>query len=353
VTENSIRPGEQCFLESGVNGAPFATQETAVNHDISRRIFISSVAAGSFTLAHAQGDSAGARPIRVIVPFGPGGGSDPPARFFGARLAEALRQPVVVENRAGGISGSIGTMAVKSAPADGHTLLVASLSPMVINPIVVRDLPYDPLKDFKPVAGLTRTTNAVVVPANSPYQDLDALVKASRANSHLNAGGSSALFQLGAAWFASLAGFKFTYAPYKSVGQVLTDVGGGSLDWAFVDLGGALPLAKAGRIRVLGTTGAERHRSLPEVPTVLESGWKDFVFHSWITFHVRSETPPEATQRLVDAMRPIVLSDAAREFAQRADAELFPLRPEELLRHQREEFLRFQRVAEAAGIKAQ
>lgn len=321
-----------------------------MNHPIRRRAFVAGLAAAPVTFSFAQDAS---RPIRIIVPFGPGGGSDPPARFFGARLSEALRQTVVVENKPGGISGSIGTMAVKTAPADGLSILVASMSPLVVNPIVVKDLAYDPLKDFKPITGLTKTTNAIVVPANSPYNDLASLVKASRANPNLNAGGSSALFQLGATWFASLAGFKFTYAPYKSVGQVLTDVGGGNLDWAFVDLGGALPLAKAGRVKVLGTTSDQRHRSLPDVPTVLESGWKDFVFHSWITFHVRAETPADVTKRLVDAMRPIVNSDAAREFARSVDAELFPLGPDELQRYQREEFLRFQQVAQAAGIRPQ
>lgn len=315
-----------------------------------RRRALFAALAVPFGLAHAQGEP---KAIRVIVPFGAGGGSDPPARYFGGRLAEALRQPVIVENRPGGISGSIGTMAVKNAPADGLTILVASMSPLVVNPIVVKELPYDPLTDFKPITGLTKTTNAIVVPAGSPHKDLASLVQASRANGKLNAGGSSALFQLGASWFANLAGFRFTYAPYKSVGQVLTDVAGGNLDWAFVDLGGALPLAKAGRVRVLGTTGDQRHPALPDVPTVLESGWKDFVFHSWITFHVRAETPPDVTRRLVDAMRPIVNSEGARDFARKADAELFPLGPEELVRHQREELLRFQRVAQAAGIQAQ
>lgn len=322
-------------------------------HDIRRRHMLAALTI-PFGLGQAQAQAAAeTRPIRVIVPFGPGGGSDPPARFFGARLSEALRQPVVVENRPGGISGSIGTLAVKNAPPDGLTLLVASMSPLVVNPVVVKDLPYDALKDFKPITGLTKTTNAIVVPASSPHKDLASLVKASRADGRLNAGGSSALFQLGASWFANLAGFQFTYAPYKSVGQVLTDVAGGNLDWAFVDLGGALALANAGRIRVLGTTGNTRHRALPEVPTVLESGWKDFVFHSWITFHVRAETPPDVTQRLVDAMRPIVNSEAAREFARQADAELFPLGPEALVRHQREEIERFQRVAQLAGIQPQ
>lgn len=321
-----------------------------MNHPIRRRAFVAGLAAAPVTFSFAQDAS---RPIRIIVPFGPGGGSDPPARFFGARLGEALRQTVVVENKPGGISGSIGTLAVKAAPADGLSILVASMSPLVVNPIIVKDLAYDPLKDFKPITGLTKTTNAIVVPANSPHNDLASLVKASRANPNLNAGGSSALFQLGATWFASLAGFKFTYAPYKSVGQVLTDVGGGNLDWAFVDLGGALPLAKAGRVKVLGTTSDQRHRSLPDVPTVLESGWKDFVFHSWITFHVRAETPDDITKRLVDAMRPIVNSDAAREFARSVDADLFPLGPDALMRHHREELVRFQQVAQAAGIKPQ
>jgi tripartite-type tricarboxylate transporter receptor subunit TctC len=319
-------------------------------HSLSRRAFIGTVAATPAALALAQDTS---RPIRIIVPFGAGGGSDPPARYFGRQLSEVLKQTVVVENRPGGISGSIGTMAVKTAPADGLTLLVASVSPLVVNPIMVKDLGYDALNDFKPITGLTKTTNAIVVPASSPHNDLAGFVKAARADGRFNAGGSSALFQLGATWFANLADFKFTYVPYKSVGQVMTDVAGGVLDWAFVDLGGALALAKAGKVRVLGTTSDQRHRSLPDVPTVIESGWNGFVFHSWITFHVRADTPEEPTRRLVEAMQGIVNSQSAREFAHSVDAELFPLGPDELLQHHRRELQHFRQVAQAAGIQPQ
>jgi tripartite-type tricarboxylate transporter receptor subunit TctC len=321
-------------------------------NSINRRTLTLALGLAPLVGVKAQGIGGSARPLRIIVPFGAGGGSDPAARFFGARLGEALQQPAVIENRAGGISGSIGTMAVKSAPADGHTLLVASLSPMVLNPILVRDLPYDPAKDFKPISGLTKTTNAIVVPATSPHRDLQGLVKASKGD-NLNVGGSSALFQLAAMWFGSVAGLRFTYAPYKGVGQVLTDVGGGILDGAFVDMAGALPLIQAGKVRALATTGTQRHRSLPDVPTVVESGWRDFVFYSWISFHVRAETPPEQVRRLADAMKQIVHSDAARDYARTAATELFPLGPDALAKHQQEELQRFQKVADAAGMQPQ
>lgn len=320
-------------------------------HAFHRRAVLAALAAVPFAYSHAQGFPS--KPIRIIVPFTAGGGSDAAARYFGDKLGEVLHQPMLVENRPGGVSGSIGTLAVKAAPADGYTLLVGSSSPMVINPVVVKDLPYDPSKDFKPVGGLTKNTTAIVVPAGSPYKVLAELVSASQKDPKLNAGTASAGFQLAAAWFGNTAGFQFTHVPYKGLNQALTDLAGNNLDWAIVDLAGATPLLQSGRIRALAVTDEKRHPGFPSVPTVVESGFRDYIYNTWTSFHVRADTPNEVTRTLAAALQKVLHTDAARDYARKAGTELLPLGPEEFASYQKTELDRFQRVANAAGMKPQ
>lgn len=318
-----------------------------------RRLILAAAMAALCGGAFAQG-AAGfpAKAIRVIVPFTPGGGSDAAARFFGEKLSTALGQPVLVENKPGGNSGTIGTSLVKSLPADGYTLLLGSTAPLVTNVVMVKGLPYDAAKDFKPVAGLTKNMTAIVVPANSPHKTLGDLVSASR-KGNLNAGTASAGFHLAADWFANLGGFQYTHVPYKGLGPALTDLAGGNLDWSIVDLAGATPLLQANRIRALAVTDDARHPFLPDVPTVKESGYPEFVYNTWTSFHVRAETPDDIANKLAEATLKILKSDAAREYAQKAGTQLLPLGPAEFAKYQREEVERFRKVAESSGIKAE
>jgi tripartite-type tricarboxylate transporter receptor subunit TctC len=317
-----------------------------------RRLFLALGLAACGAAAFAQGTFPG-KAIRVIVPFTPGGGSDAAARFFGEKLSDALGQPVLVENKPGGNSGSIGTALVKAAPADGYTILLGSTAPLVTNVVMVKDLPYDATKDFKPVAGLTKNTTAIVVPASSPHKTLADLVAASKKDGKLNAGTASAGFHLAANWFASLAGFKYTHVPYKGLNQALTDLAGNNLDWAIVDLAGATPLLQGNRIRALAVTDDARHPFFPNVPTVKESGYSDYVYNTWTSFHVRADTPDDVTRKLAEATMKILKSPAAKEYAQKAGTTLLPLGPAEFAQYQKEEVERFQKVAEVSGIKAE
>jgi tripartite-type tricarboxylate transporter receptor subunit TctC len=317
-----------------------------------RRLFLGLAVTAFAAAAFAQGAANYPnKPIRVIVPFTPGGGSDAAARFFGERLTEALGQPLLVDNKPGGNSGSIGTGLVKAAPADGYTVLLGSTAPLVTNVVMVKDLPYDAIKDFKPVAGLTKNTTAIVVPANSPYKTLADLVAASKKDPKLNAGTASAGFQLAANWFASIAGFKFTHVPYKGLSQTLTDLAGNNLDWAIVDLAGAMPLLQGARIRALAVTDDTRHPFFPNVPTVKESGWNEYVYNTWTSIHVRADTPDDITRKLTEASMKVLKSQAARDYAQKAGTPLMPLSPAEFAKYQRDEIERFQKVAESSGIK--
>jgi tripartite-type tricarboxylate transporter receptor subunit TctC len=291
------------------------------------------------------------RPIRVLVPFTAGSGSDTAARFFGDRISATLGQPVVVENKPGA-DAVIAVMAAKSAPADGYTILLASISPIAVNPVVLKDLPYDPLRDFKPLSGLTRGMNVLVVAPGSSIKTLAELVAAAKkAPAPLSVGSYSMGYRLVIEWFAGLAGIKISYVPYKGAAPVFNDVMGRQLDYGIVDMGGAVSLIKAGKMRALAVSGEKRHPEAPGVPTIMESGYPELVTYSWTSFYVRSETPEDATSKLAGALQKALATNEAREFIRVTGGELMPYPPEAMRKFQRDELDRFRRIAEAAGIK--
>jgi tripartite-type tricarboxylate transporter receptor subunit TctC len=292
------------------------------------------------------------RPLRVVVPFTPGAGSDIAARFFSHQLSIEVGQSVLVENRPGAF-GAVAAGMVKSAPADGYTLLLGGNSPIVVNPVVVKNLSYDPINELKPISGLTRNTNVVIVPAESRFKTLADLVAAARAAERpLNAGTPASGYHLVLEWLASTAEAKFNHVPYKGGGQCYADVAGGQLDLAVGELAGTAELIRTGKVRALATTGDARHRDFPDVPTVKEL-FPDFVTYSWNSFYVLAATPEGPTNRLAAAMQKILASEAARKFVLTAGTELLPLGPQEMRAFQLKEAQRFERLADLAGIKPQ
>lgn len=302
--------------------------------------------------ALAQKDSFPSRPIKIIVPFTPGAGSDISARFFGTKLGALLEQTVVVENKPGA-AGTIGAAAAKSAPADGYTILLGSNSPMTVNPVMVANLPYDPIKDFRPISGLARNTNVFIVPAGSPFRTLADLVAAAKSERKLNVGTAASGYEIVMEWFAAAAGVKFNNIPYKGGSQVYNDVAAGSLDWAVAELAGAATLIASGRVRALATTGDTRHPRFPDVPTVKESGYPEFVTYSWNAFYVRSETPDDVTAKLANGMQKILATEEAANFVKGVGTELLLLPPTAMRKFQIEEYERFKSIAARAGLKPQ
>ena len=293
------------------------------------------------------------RPIRVIVPFTAGSGSDTSARFFGEKMAPMIGQPFVVENKPGA-SGVVAVMTVKGAPADGHMILLASNSPLAVNPIVIKDLPYDPLKDLRPLSGLSRGMNAFVSAPDGPIASIaDFVAAAKKRPAPISIGTYSAGYHLATEWFASLAGFKFTNVPYKGGAQVFTDVMGRQLDVGIVDLGGATPLIKSGKLRGLSVSGEKRSPEFPDLPTLMESGYPEYVTYSWTSFYVRAETPDDITARLADVLQKVLASGEARDYIKSVNAELMPFPPAAMRKYHRDELERFRRIAEVAGIKPQ
>lgn len=301
--------------------------------------------------AGAQASAYPNKPIRIVVPFTAGSGSDNSSRYFGEQLATLLGQPVVVENKPGA-NGIIALQAVKNAPADGYTVLLASNSPMAVNPLVIKDLGYDSVKDFKPVSGLTRGMNVVLVSNDSPFANIDELLAAGRQRA-LNVGTYSAGYELATSWLSSVSGARFTNVPYKGQAPIVTDVIGNQLDFALVDLGGAMPLIKGGRVRALAVTGEARNADLPDVPTVRERGFAGYVQYSWVSFYVHMQTPDAVTARLAAALQTALHAPGARDFVRKSGAELMAYGPEQMRAFHLAEIERFRRIADAAGVRPQ
>lgn len=293
------------------------------------------------------------RPVKIIVMTTPGSSADSTARIFSEQLTGIFGQPVIVENRPGA-DGEIGVMAVTSAPADGYTLLLGSNSPLSANPIVKKGLPYDPLKELKPVYGIFKAMNAFIVAGDSKFSSLSDLVEtAKKATQPLNVGTSFAGYRLDVKWFAGLAGVSFNDIPYKGTAQVVTDVMGHQLDFGYVDRSLVGPLLKSGKLRVLAVGGNTRYPDAPETPTVQESGYPEYLSYAWTAFFVRSETPDDVVAKLATAVPKAAASDQVKAFVKRLGAEEMPLGPAEMRKFHVEELARYQRVAAAAGMKPQ
>lgn len=291
------------------------------------------------------------RPLRIVVPTSPGSGSDTTARYFGEQLAAVLGQPVLIDNKAGA-NGVIAAMAVKQAPADGYTIFLGTNTHMAVNPIVVKDIPYDAVKDFKPVTGLARGMMIFVAAPNSKMNSISDLVSAAKASSQkLNVGTYTAGFHLSAEWFASASGTKSVNVPYKGAPEVFTALIGNQLDWSVSDLIAAMPQVKGGKLKALGVSGERRHPDYPDIPTIKESGYPDYVNYTWTSMYIRAETPDPVTVRLVEAMQKILATQGAKEFIAKIGSDALPLGPVEMRKFQVSETERFRRIADGAGIR--
>lgn len=304
------------------------------------------------SIVFAQEKDFPSKPIRLVAPFGPGSGADTTGRFFADLLGKTLGQPAFVENRPGA-SGSVGAVAVKNAPADGYTLLIAGWSAQAVNPVVFQDLPYDPIKDFKPVSGLMRSALGFFVPANSKINSLAEFVAAAKnAKQPLNGGTISEGQQIVVAWFSGLAGVKFQNVPYKTGGQMLADLMGNQIDWAIENIPSTTPMVRSGKLRMLATSGETRHSAHPNVPTVRESGYPEFANYGWSGLYVRAETPADITGVLADAMKKVMAMQAARDYARKIGSEQMIFGPEAMRKYEADQLATFRRVARASGISA-
>jgi len=289
--------------------------------------------------------------MKVLVPFTAGSGADSASRFYGEALGKLFGQAVTIENRPGG-SGVVAVQALRQAPADGHTILMGSNSPAVVNAITVKNLPYDPFKDLRPLYGVAMSPVAFAVKADSPYKTMaDVVAAAKKENRPLQLGNYSAGYQLVAAWLGTASGLPVSHIPYKGGAQMLTDVVGGQLDVGVIDFTGTIELLKGGRLRVLAITADKRDARYPDIPTMKESGFADFETSVWSAFFVRADTPTDVVEKLAAAMFKIFHSDAGKAYHASLPSSAMMMGPKELGEFQLKEYTRFKKVADLAGIK--
>jgi len=255
----------------------------------------------AFAPATARAEAFPTRTVRITMPHSSGSGPAVFMRLIADKLAAAWGQQVLVETRPGA-SGAIAIEAVKNAPPDGHELLVVADSHMTINPALYKNLPYDPQRDFVPVALVFRAYFFITVSTRGPYQSVPELIAAARAHPGTISYGSSYVgspSHLGAADFEYRTGTKMVHVPYKEQPQMYVAIANGDLDWAFSTIGSALPLTKAGRIRLIALAARTRLPSAPDIPTIEEAGGPaGFEFVSWIGLAAPRGTPPEIVRKI-------------------------------------------------------
>jgi tripartite-type tricarboxylate transporter receptor subunit TctC len=248
----------------------------------------------------AQAQEYPTKAIRLIVPYAAGGTADVLGRAMGQRLGEAWGQPVVVENR-GGANGNVGSDIVAKAPADGYTLLLGTSGSQAVNPSLYRKMPYDAKRDLAYVASVASTANVLLVNSSSPHRTLRELLDAARQNPGKVTYGSSgvgSVLHLCGVLLAQRADMNWLHVAYKGTGPSLTDLLGGQIDSVFSNLPSVVPQIQSGKMRALAVTSAERDASVPNVPTMQESGIADYNLSSWFGLFAPSGTPREVMRRI-------------------------------------------------------
>lgn len=311
---------------------------------------IASVVCLSTSLAWAQ-NSLGSGTIRLVVPFPAGTGTDASARTFAKALGELTGQPVVVENKAGA-NGTIAVQAVLQAPADGHTIFMGSNSTLSTNAALLRNLPYDPLRDLAPIMVIARAPCVVIVPASSPYKNLGELIAAARKQpGKLNFGSGSPSYQLYTHWMDELANIQGYNVPYKGASEVLTAIVAAQLDYAVVDFTAAVPLIQGGRVRALALADEQRSSLLPDLPTTKEAGLPGFVAYNWTAAAVSAKTPAPVVRQIELLFAQAGKSKEVTELFERLAIKPTLSTAAEMRKFQSEEVARWKRLAVAAKLQ--
>jgi len=265
-----------------------------------KRVALTLIVAATCSAGAARADDYPSRPIRIIVPYAPGGGADTVARIVARRVSDTIGQPIVIENRTG--AGSIlGTDAVAKAEPDGYTLLLGQSGPISINPAVYKDLRYDPVKDFAPVTMTTAYPYILVVNAKLPARSLPEFVALARSQpGAMNYGttGIGAANHLVAELFNGKAGIKMTHIPYRGTALAVGDLVAGQVTMVFGDPISVLPHMQSGSLRALAVTSLQRSAVAPDVPTVAESGFPGFEALAWHGILAPAKTPPAIVKKL-------------------------------------------------------
>jgi len=293
------------------------------------------------------------KPLRVIVPWPPGQATDLSARLVAQKVAESIGQPIVADNRPGA-SGSIGTEAVAKAAPDGYTLLAGSSGPLSINPLLQKT-PYDPEKSFAPVSLIATVPYVLVTAPNFPAssaRELIALVRANPGKYTFASSGTGATTHLITEVFNSRAGLQATHVPYKGSGPSLTDVMGGQVAYTIETMAAVVANVRAGRLKALAITSAQRNAGLPDVPTVAEAAdMPGFNMNAWIGYLAPAGTPPEIVNRLSGEVQKALASPDVRERYATLGLNPTSTTPDDLAKLMRDESVRYADIIKRANIK--
>ena len=306
--------------------------------------------AAALPSAHSQAWPS--RGVRIVVPFAAGGSTDIFARLVGDRLATALGQPVVIDNRPGA-GGNIGADAVAKAPPDGYTLLMATTGVMAINNAMYKTLGYDAEKDLKPVIYIASITNVLIVPADSTLRsvgDVIAAAKAAPGQLSFASSGSGSSTHMSAELFRLMTGTELLHIPYKGSGQAMPDLISGRVSMMFENMPGVVGHIKAGKVRVLAVTGLQRTPALPDVKTVAESGVPGYESLSWSGIAAPAATPPEVIARLNREINAILANPDMRQKLAEQGAQAVGGTPEAFGEHISRERQKWSKVVRDAAI---
>jgi tripartite-type tricarboxylate transporter receptor subunit TctC len=308
---------------------------------------------GGATIALAQ--TFPSKVVKITAPYAAGAGPAIFTRMMADKLAKAWSQPVIVDAKPGA-SGFIAIEAVKNAAPDGHELLVVSNAHVAINPALYKTLPYDPRKDFVPVAMFYRTPFFLTVATAGPYQSVQALIGAAKANPGTVSYGSSYVgspSHLGSAEFEFLTGTKMIHVPYKDQSQMYVAIAGGDVGWAFSTLGSALPLMQSGRLKLIAIAARHRLATLPDVPTLEEAGGPaGMVVDAWLAVVAPRGTPVEIVRRINADINRQLADPEVLEQLRRFGFEPAPGTPEQLAEVIRTEEKKFAELVRRTGATA-
>jgi tripartite-type tricarboxylate transporter receptor subunit TctC len=292
------------------------------------------------------------RPVRMVVPFGPGTTTDIIARVFAEAMAKPLGQTVVVENKAGA-GGNIGSDFVAKAPADGYTIVMGTVGTHAINPGLYRKMPYDAQKDFAPIGFAGYTPTLLVVAANSPLKtlkDLQAAAAKSGGVSFASAGNGTSGHLAGELLKARLGG-EMVHVPYKEGGLAMSDVMAGQVQFMFYHPAAVMPHVKGGKLRALGVSSAKRTAAAPDVPTITEQGAGEFDLVAWFMLYAPAATPATVLAKLRDAVAQAVANPEVKAKLAAQGLEVPQLRADELASFNRTEIAKWSELVKRSGAQ--
>ena len=295
------------------------------------------------------------KPIRMMVGFAPGGGTDTTARIIAQPLSEALAQQIIVDNRAGA-AGNIAADIASKSPADGYTILMGTIAALAINPSLYKSLPFDPIKDFEPVTLAVSSTNVLSVhPSVSAknVRELIALAKSQPGKLTYGSSGVGGAGHLAGVLFDQLAGTTMVHVPYKGGAPAMIALISGEVQLVFATAETAVPQIKSGKIRALGVTMAKRTALLPDLPTIAEAGLPGYEANNWYGILLPAKTPRAIVERLHREIVKVLNTPAIKEQLFRQGLDASPSTPQEFGAYIKSEIAKWAKVVKASGAKAE